>query len=264
MKQKLVIIGNGMAPGRVLDELFDAGTEDFDITVFNAEPRTNYDRILLSPVLSGEKRYEDIVIHDEAWYTARGISLHKGKPVIDINRRARTVTALDGTTANWDKLLIATGSQPFLLPVPGIDLPGVVTYRDLDDVEAMLAAAARGGRAVVIGGGLLGLEAAAGLRAQGMHVSVVHLPPTLMERQLDTAAAYLLAQALQARGIIVETAANTRRMLGTELSAASNSKTAGCCRRTWSWSPSASGPISRWPKPPGSRPVAASMSTIRC
>lgn len=217
MKQKLVIIGNGMAPGRVLDELFDAGTEDFDITVFNAEPRTNYDRILLSPVLSGEKRYEDIVIHDEAWYTARGISLHKGKPVIDINRRARTVTALDGTTANWDKLLIATGSQPFLLPVPGIDLPGVVTYRDLDDVEAMLAAAARGGRAVVIGGGLLGLEAAAGLRAQGMHVSVVHLPPTLMERQLDTAAAYLLAQALQARGIIVETAANTRRMLGTEV-----------------------------------------------
>ena len=216
MREKLVIIGNGMAPGRVLDELFDSGVDRYDITIFNAEARVNYDRILLSPVLSGEKSFADIVIHDDAWYASHGISLHKGKPVIDIHRASKTVTAVDGTSMHYDKLLIATGSRPIVPPLPGHDLAGVVTYRDLDDVDAMLVAAARGGRAVVIGGGLLGLEAAAGLKERGMQVTVLHLAATLMERQLDTAAGFLLAQALTQRGIEVVTEASTRALLGDE------------------------------------------------
>ena len=216
MREKLVIIGNGMAPGRVLDELFDKGIDHYDITIFNAEARVNYDRILLSPVLSGEKVYADIVIHDDAWYVSHGITLHKGMPVIAINREAKTVTAVDGNVVHYDKLLMATGSRPIVPPLPGHDLQGVVTYRDLDDVEAMLAAAAKGGRAVVIGGGLLGLEAAAGLKERGMAVTVLHLAATLMERQLDSAAGYLLAQALLGRGIEVVTEASTRALLGDE------------------------------------------------
>ncbi len=214
MRKQLVVIGNGMAPGRVLEHLFESGEPTYEVTIFNAEPRVNYDRIMLSPVLSGEKQFEDIVIHDDAWYAERGITLHKGLPVIDINRAQRTVTALDGTSTRYDKLLLATGSSPFIPPLPGTDLDGVVTYRDLDDVEAMLAAAAPGRRAVVIGGGLLGLEAAAGLEQRGLHVTVVHLGPTLMERQLDTAAGFLLREALVARGIDVITGGNTRALLG--------------------------------------------------
>ena len=214
MREKLVIIGNGMAPGRVLDELFDSGVDCYDITIFNAEARVNYDRILLSPVLSGEKCFEDIVIHDDAWYARHGITLHKGTPVIAIHRASKTVTAVDGSSVAYDKLLIATGSRPIVPPLPGHDLAGVVTYRDLDDVDAMLAAARRGGRAVVIGGGLLGLEAAAGLKERGMDVTVLHLGATLMERQLDTAAGFLLAQALRRRGIEVVTEADTRALLG--------------------------------------------------
>ncbi|MBK6656889.1 MAG: NAD(P)/FAD-dependent oxidoreductase [Proteobacteria bacterium] len=214
MREKLVIIGNGMAPGRVLDELFDNGVDRYDITIFNAEARVNYDRIMLSPVLSGEKRFEDIIIHDDAWYAAHGITLYKGKPVMAIHRASKTVTAIDGSSVPYDKLLIATGSRPIIPPMPGHDLVGVVSYRDLDDVDAMLAAARRGGRAVVIGGGLLGLEAAAGLKERGMQVTVLHLAATLMERQLDSAAGHLLAQALRQRGIEVVTEANTRAVLG--------------------------------------------------
>ena len=200
-KQRLVVIGNGMAPGRVLERLFEAAPDAYDVTIFNAEPRVNYDRIMLSPVLSGEKTYEDIIIHDEDWYSSRGITLHQGRRVTGIDREAKRVTADDGTTADYDTLLIATGSTPFIIPVPGHDLEGVVTYRDLEDVEKMIAAARPGGRrAVVIGGGLLGLEAAAGLAMRGMRVSVVHLADTLMERQLDPAAGYLLQKAIAARG----------------------------------------------------------------
>lgn len=213
-RRRLVVVGNGMAPGRMLDHLFEQAPGEWDVTVFNAEPRTNYDRILLSPVLAGEKRYEDIVIHDEAWYARNGVSLHKGKRVVAIDRQAKRVTAEDGTTAGYDKLVVATGSSPIVIPVPGKDLPGVVTYRDLDDVESMLRAAERGGRAVVIGGGLLGLEAAAGLALRGMEVVVVHLAPTLMERQLDSAAGYLLEKAIAARGIRVATGADTKEIVG--------------------------------------------------
>ena len=215
MTEKLVVVGNGMAPGRALEKLFEMAPGKYDVTIFNAEPRTNYDRILLSPVLSGEKTYEDIVIHGDAWYQANGVTLHKGRKVTAIDRLTKTVTAEDGTTAQYDKLLIATGSVPFIVPVPGKDLAGVLTYRDLDDVEAMLVAAEQGGSAVVIGGGLLGLEAAAGLAMRGMDVTVLHLMPTLMERQLDTTAGNLLKRAIEARGIKVITKANTKEILGT-------------------------------------------------
>ena len=212
-KQQLVIIGNGMAPGRLLEHLFDAQGA-YDVTIFNAEPRVNYDRIMLSPVLSGEKSFDDIVIHDDAWYETHGITLHRGQKVTQIDRAAKTVTSEGGITAAYDKLVIATGSQPFIIPVPGHTLPGVLAYRDLDDVDAMKLAAAQGGRAVVIGGGLLGLEAAAGLKAQGMEVTVLHLMPTLLERQLDPTAGYLLQKELEGRGIEVRCGANTKAILG--------------------------------------------------
>ncbi len=212
--QKLVIIGNGMAPGRALEELFKREPGAYDITIFNAEPRVNYDRIMLSYVMSGEKDYEQIIIHNDDWYADHNITLHKGKKVSAIDRSKGIVTAQDGTEAAYDKLIIATGSDPFIIPVPGHDLPGVLTYRDLDDVEAMLGAAENGGHAVVIGGGLLGLEAAAGLQARGMSVTVLHLMPTLMERQLDEAAGHLLEKAIKDRGIEVLTEANTKEILG--------------------------------------------------
>jgi nitrite reductase (NADH) large subunit len=214
MKKKLVVIGNGMAPGRVLDRLFEAAPDAYDITIFNAEPRTNYDRIMLSPVLSGEKSYEEIVIHGDRWYADHGVTLHKGRKVTAIDRAAKTVTAEGGTVAAYDKLIIATGSMPIVIPVPGSNFPGVLTYRDMDDVTAMLLAAQSRGAAVVIGGGLLGLEAAAGLKERGMDVTVVHLMPTLMERQLDPAAGHLLKRAVEARGIKVLTSANTKEIYG--------------------------------------------------
>ena len=213
-KQRLVIIGNGMAPGRMLEHLFEAAPDAFEVTIFNAEPRVNYNRLMLSPVLSGEKAYADIITHDEAWYAKHGVTLHTSAKVAAIDRAAKTVTSVNGISASYDKLVIATGSNPFIIPVPGHDLDGVLTYRDLDDVERMIEIAKGKGHAVVIGGGLLGLEAAAGLKAQGMDVTVLHLMPTLMERQLDPAAGYLLEKAFEDLGITVKTKANTRQILG--------------------------------------------------
>ena len=213
-KPKLVIIGNGMAPGRMLEHLCDARPDAYDVTIFNAEPRVNYNRLMLSPVLSGEKQYEDIITHSDDWYAERGITLHKASPVAEIDRDAKTVSSANGITARYDTLVVATGSSPFIVPLPGHDLEGVLTYRDLDDVERMLGAASCGGRAVVIGGGLLGLEAAAGLRERGMDVTVLHLMPTLMERQLDPAAGHLLEMAFADRGVDVITKANTQEILG--------------------------------------------------
>ncbi len=214
MKQKLVIIGNGMAPGRMLEHLFERAPDSYEVTIFNAEPRVNYNRLMLSPVLSGEKAYRDIVTHDEDWYAAHGVTLHKSARVVEIDRDNKVVRSENGISADYDKLVIATGSNPFIIPIPGHDLEGVLVYRDLDDVERMLEAAKAGGRAVVIGGGLLGLEAAAGLKQQGMDVTVLHLMPTLMERQLDPAAGYLLEKAFTDRGIEVVTEANTSEVLG--------------------------------------------------
>ena len=214
MKQKLVVIGNGMAPGRALENLFEAAPDKYDVTIFNAESRVNYDRIMLSPVLSGEKTFDEIVIHGDNWYIEHNIMLYKGHKVTKIDRDKKTVTSEHGQVAEYDKLIIATGSMPFIIPVPGHDLPGVLSYRDLDDVTAMMLAAQSRGKAVVIGGGLLGLEAAAGLKEQGMDVTVLHLMPTLMERQLDPAAGYLLEKELTNRGIKVITKANTKEIVG--------------------------------------------------
>jgi nitrite reductase (NADH) large subunit len=214
MKQKLVIIGNGMAPGRMLEHLFELAPDQYDVTIFNAEPRVNYNRLMLSPVLSGEKTYEDIITHGDDWYAKNNVTLHKGCRVDGIDREAKTVTSADGRMTAYDKLVIATGSVPFIIPVPGHKLSGVVTYRDLDDVGAMLAVAKPGQKAVVIGGGLLGLEAAAGLQIRGMDVTVIHLMPTLMERQLDPAAAHLLENEFVKRGITVRTKADTHSILG--------------------------------------------------
>jgi nitrite reductase (NADH) large subunit len=213
-KQKLVIIGNGMAPGRMLEHLLEAAPDAFEITIFNAEPRVNYDRIMLSPVLSGEKSFEEIVIHGDGWYIKHGITLYKGHKITAIDREAKTVTSNHGVTEPYDKLVIATGSNPFIIPVPGADMAGVITYRDLDDVNAMLLAAQSRAKAVVIGGGLLGLEAAAGLKEQGMDVTVIHVMPTLMERQLDASAGYLLQKQLEDRGIKVMVKANTKQIIG--------------------------------------------------
>ena len=214
MREKLVVIGNGMAPGRALERLLEAAPGRYDITIFNAEPRVNYDRIMLSPLLSGEKSFEQIVIHGDGWYVKHGVTLYKGHRITAIDRAAKTVTSSGSVTAPYDKVIIATGSVPIVIPVPGSTLAGVLTYRDLDDVQAMLLAAKSRGRAVVIGGGLLGLEAAAGLSDQGMDVTVLHLMPTLMERQLDTTAGHLLQRAVEARGIKVITKANTKAILG--------------------------------------------------
>jgi nitrite reductase (NADH) large subunit len=213
--QKLVVIGAGMASGRVLEHLFESAPSAFEVTLFNAEPRGNYNRIMLSPVLSGEKSYEEIVTHDDAWYAANAVACRFGEPVVSIDRERKVVVGAKGEVA-YDKLVIATGSSPFIVPVPGKDLPGVVAYRDLDDTNAMIEASVPGARAVVIGGGLLGLEAAAGLRLRGMEVTVVHLMGHLMERQLDEAAGYLLRKDLENRGITVLTRASTKAILGTE------------------------------------------------
>ncbi|PHQ83364.1 MAG: nitrite reductase large subunit [Thalassobium sp.] len=212
MTQKLVVIGAGMASGRVLEHLFDAGA-DYEVTLFNAEARGNYNRIMLSPVLSGEKSYDDIVTHDADWYENHGVTCRFGEHVTAIDRHAKTVTGENGTVP-YDKLLIATGSAPFIIPVQGKDLPGVITYRDLDDTNAMIAAAAKGGKAVVIGGGLLGLEAAAGLTERGMEVTVLHLMGHLMERQLDESAGFLLRRDLQNKGVKVICQASTAAILG--------------------------------------------------
>lgn len=213
-RQRLVVVGNGMAAGRTLEHLLEQAPGRYDITIFGAEPRVNYDRIMLSPVLSGEKRWQDIVIHEPAWYQRHGINLRAGCRITAIDRERKTVTAADGKVCGYDRLLLATGSDPVIVPVPGRDLPGVRTYRDMDDVDAMLAAAGAGADAVVIGGGLLGLEAAAGLRSRGMNVTVVHLAASLMERQLDPDAASFLEAEVTRRGIAVRTSANTKAILG--------------------------------------------------
>lgn len=214
MRKKLVVVGAGMASGRMLEHLFEDGTDAFDVTLFGAEPRGNYNRIMLSPVLAGEKCYEDIITHDAEWYAAHDVACRFGETVTRIDRKAKAVFSRAGETP-YDKLVLATGSAPFIIPVAGRDLPGVRAFRDLDDVEAMIAAAEKpGARAVVIGGGLLGLEAAAALRSRGMEVVVLHLMGHLMERQLDPAAGYLLQKELEGRGIKVHCKAQTKAILG--------------------------------------------------
>lgn len=213
-KERLVVIGNGMAGCRAVQEVLKRDPDRYEIAIFGAEPRVNYDRIMLSPVLAGEKTFEQIVINDEAWYRDNGITLHAGRKVVAIDRDAKVVRAEGGFDAPYDKLLLAMGSDPIRLPLPGADLKGVVTFRDLDDVEQMIDAVKPGARAVVIGGGLLGIEAAYGLARRGMGATVVHLMDVLMERQLDSSAGFLLTQALAERGVETVLGANSEEIVG--------------------------------------------------
>jgi nitrite reductase (NADH) large subunit len=213
-RQKLVVIGNGMAGMRTVEELLRLDPQRYDITVFGAEPQGNYNRILLSPVLAGEKTMDDIMLNTREWYEQNGITLHAGDAVVSVNRFKRIVRAASGREVGYDRLLLATGSRPFMLPVPGKDLPGVIGFRDIQDVDAMLEAARQHRKAVVIGGGLLGLEAANGLLRQGMEVTVVHVLDSLMERQLDKSAAALLKASLEQRGLSFLMQAKTVEIVG--------------------------------------------------
>ena len=219
-KPQLVLIGNGMAGVRTLEELLKIAPDLYDITVFGAEPHPNYNRILLSPVLAGEQTLDEIVLNPFSWYAEHGITLHAGKKVVEVDRVNRVVRAVDAagqiTEASYDRLLLCTGSNPFILPVPGKALEGVIAYRDIADTNAMIEAATQYRHAVVIGGGLLGLEAANGLMLRGMHVTVVHVQPTLMERQLDSVAGGLLRKSLEARGLSFLMGAQTEALLGSE------------------------------------------------
>jgi len=218
MKERLVVIGNGMAGMKVVEEILEGHPERFSITVFGSEPYGNYNRIMLSPVLCGEKTVKDIMINDRDWYAEHGIELLSGeqKTVIKIDRLRCQVLAKDGTVAGYDRLLIATGSTPFILPVPGHNLEGVISFRDMDDVETMLRYSRHRKYAVVLGGGLLGLEAANGLRAQGMSVTVVHNNDCLLNRQLDHQAGKLLEHEMGDRGIEFRLSTQARELLGDE------------------------------------------------
>ena len=213
-KLKLVMIGNGMAGVRTLEELLKLAPELYDITVFGAEPHPNYNRILLSPVLAGEQAFDEIVLNDLDWYTGHDIHLMLNRKVTQIDRLRRRVIAEDGSEAEYDRLLIATGSSPFILPIPGNQLEGVIGYRDIADTQAMMEAARTHSHAVVIGGGLLGLEAANGLKLRGMDVTVVHLGEWPMERQLDKTAGHLLQGALEARGLNFRLRKQTSELIG--------------------------------------------------
>jgi nitrite reductase (NADH) large subunit len=213
-RQSLVVVGNGMAGMRTVEELLKLAPELYDITVFGAEPHGNYNRILLSPVLAGEKNIDDIMIHTRQWYLDNGVTLHAGDPVVHIDRRRRMVRSKSGREVWYDRLLLATGSTPFIVPVPGHKLAGVIGFRDLQDVDTMLEASRAGGHAVVIGGGLLGLEAANGLLRRGMQVTVVHVTDSLMNQQLDKPASLMLKTALEGKGLRFMLEANTAEILG--------------------------------------------------
>lgn len=219
-RMKLVMVGNGMAGVRTLEELLKLAPDLYDITVFGAEPHPNYNRILLSPVLAGEQTLEQIVLNDWAWYQDNGVTLHAGFQVTEVDRVRRRVHARSAAgetlSAPYDRLILATGSTPFILPIAGKELQGVLAYRDIADTLAMIEAAAKYRHAVVIGGGLLGLEAANGLMKRGMRVSVVHAAPWLMERQLDDVAGRLLLQSLQSRGLHFLIGAQTQALVGGE------------------------------------------------
>jgi nitrite reductase (NADH) large subunit len=212
-KSKLVMVGNGMAGVRTIEELLKIAPELYDVTVFGAEPHPNYNRILLSPVLAGEQILDEIVLNSWEWYKENNITLHAGKKVVEVDRVKRIVRADDGTEVEYDRLLMCTGSNPFMLPIPGKDLKGVIAYRDIADTNAMIEAATKYKKAVVIGGGLLGLEAANGLMLRGMDVTVIHVMPWLMERQLDDVAGGLLRKSLEDRGLTFMMGAQTQELI---------------------------------------------------
>ncbi|MCK9608339.1 MAG: FAD-dependent oxidoreductase [Methylomonas sp.] len=202
-KQKLIVIGNGMAGMRTVDELLQLAPNRYEITVFGAEPHGNYNRIMLTPLLFGAKSVDDIMIHDFAWYRRNRITLYCGtdKAVVAVDRANRRVIAKDGTSAEYDKLVIATGSLPLMLDIPGRETEGVMGFRDIADVQTMIEKSQTKQHAVVLGGGLLGLEAANGLMQRGMQVTVVNRAGHLLNRQLDKQAAGFLQRQLEDKGI---------------------------------------------------------------
>jgi nitrite reductase (NADH) large subunit len=213
-KQRLLLVGNGMAGMRTIDEVLARDRARFDIEVIGAEPHPNYNRILLSAVLAGDRDIGDIILHPLDWYADNGIRLTIGEAVVRLDATAKTVTTAAGRTVRYDKLVLATGSRPFVPPVVGLVLPGVCAFRTIADLDLMRDAARNGGRAIVVGGGLLGLEAAVGLMKRGMAVTVLHLVPTLMERQLDEAAGLLLQRDLERTGLTILTRAQTEAIVG--------------------------------------------------
>lgn len=221
MKEKLVLVGNGMAGVRTLEELFKhnvgadvKGSELYDVTVIGAEPHPNYNRIMLSPVLASEKTIDDIILNSLEWYDDNDIELITGDAVTEINRVKKVVLTESGQQVPYDRLLVATGSTPFIIPIPGAEKEGVIGFRDIQDVHTMLEAAREYKKAVVIGGGLLGLEAANGLMKQGMEVTVVHLLDSLMERQLDKVASEMLKLSLEEKGLRFMMEAQTAEVTG--------------------------------------------------
>ncbi|MBX3502267.1 MAG: NAD(P)/FAD-dependent oxidoreductase [Alphaproteobacteria bacterium] len=214
MRQRLVVVGNGMAAHRLLERLHARAPDRWSITVLGAEPRANYNRILLSAVLAGDKSAEAIMESDAAWFAERGVALSAGCRITRINRARRVVIDECGGETPYDRLVLATGSDPVLLPLPGANLPEVMTFRDLDDVDRLIAATRTARSAVVIGGGLLGLEAASGLQRRGLEVTVVHLMGHLMERQLDADAGAYLRHDLERRGIAFALSASTAAIEG--------------------------------------------------
>ncbi|MFD2670343.1 nitrite reductase large subunit NirB [Marinicrinis sediminis] len=216
MREQLVLIGNGMAGMRCLEHLVKLAPHKYEITVYGKEPHPNYNRIMLSSVLAGEAELKDIVIQDRNWYDSNEIRLHTSTEVVAVHPLEKQLELQDGSRKDFDKLIMATGSDPFILPLPGVELEGVLTFRDISDCEAMVAAAKQYKKATVIGGGLLGLEAARGLLQLGMEVQVVHLHHYLMERQLDEPAAKLLQKELEEQGMDFLLQKQTKRMIGTD------------------------------------------------
>tara|TARA_R110002096_G_scaffold118489_4_gene256614 strand:+ start:20248 stop:21498 length:1251 start_codon:yes stop_codon:yes gene_type:complete len=215
-KQKLILIGNGMAGSRFLEKLCAQDTCPYDVTVFGSEAHGGYNRILLSPLLSGEQTLEDIITHPLEWYETHNISLNKGKTIVTIDRDKKQIFDSNGDIYEYDKLVIATGSNPFIPPIPGHELNGIHTYRTIEDVSTMLDLCKTGTNAVVIGGGLLGLEAAYGLNTRGMDVTVLHLQSILMENQLDATASENLTSSLEDQGLSIKTEASTQCFNGTD------------------------------------------------
>lgn len=215
-KLKLVLIGNGLAGMRCLEDLLDMAPDRYEVTVIGEEPWGNYNRIMLSPVLSGEKTIEDIMLHPPKWYDDKCIKFIAGDKAVKIDRPRKVVYTEKGQTVDYDRLILATGSAPFIPPVQGVDLKGVLTFRDIYDVNTMIEYCGSKTNAVVIGGGLLGLEAAYGLKQRGMNVTVLHLMDRIMERQLDSRASQLLRHSIDQKGINIITEANTEALIGDE------------------------------------------------
>ncbi|AJY77817.1 nitrite reductase large subunit NirB [Paenibacillus beijingensis] len=214
MNTRLIVIGNGMAGIKVVEEIVNLAPGSFQITVFGAEPYPNYNRIMLSKMVQGNASFDDIVINDWTWYKERGIKLYAGETVARINTTARTVETVSGIKESYDILIIATGSSAFIPPIPGTDKNGVIAFRNVDDCTKMMEASKVYSKAAVIGGGLLGLEAARGLLNLGMETEVVHNAPHLMNRQLDETAARMLQRELEGQGMRFKLSKNTVRITG--------------------------------------------------